>query len=90
LSILTYYQETSPVEELDEMSKSAISEMGNMIMGNTGSIFASKDINIDITPPSLLIGEKIEISNKVPTIVIPIELQGVGTLTINVMSEDLI
>jgi chemotaxis protein CheX len=78
-----------PVEELDEMSKSAISEMGNMFMGNTSILFANKNINIDITPPSLLVGEKIEISNNAPTIVILLELQGIGTLTMNVMSKEL-
>lgn len=77
-----------PVEELDEMSKSAVSELGNMIMGNTSTIFASKDISIDITPPSLLIGEKIEISNKVSTIVVPLELDGLGIVSIYVAAEE--
>lgn len=79
-----------PIVELDEISKSAISEMGNMIMGNTSIIFANKNIDLDITPPSLLIGEKMEISNKAPAIVIPLDLQGLGTLTINVTSDGLI
>lgn len=79
-----------PVTELNEISKSAVSEMGNMIMGNTSTIFANKNINIDITPPSLLTGEKIEISNKVPTIAVPMELEGLGTLTINVTAEEII
>lgn len=79
-----------PVTELDEISKSAVSEMGNMIMGNASTTFADKSMNIDITPPYLLTGEKIEISNKVPTIVVPLELKGVGTITVNIMAEELI
>jgi chemotaxis protein CheX len=79
-----------PIVELDEISKSAISEMVNMIMGNTSMIFANENINIDITPPSLLMGEKIEISNKVSTVVIPLELEGLGTIAINVAVEEII
>lgn len=78
-----------PVNELDEISKSAVSEMGNMIMGNASTIFADKDIGIDITPPSLLTGEKIEMSNKTPTIVVPVELEDLGTITINVTAEEI-
>ena len=51
-----------PVPELDEMSKSAISELCNMILGNTASVFAANNIKIDITPPTLLTGENLELS----------------------------
>lgn len=77
-----------PVTELDEISKSAVSEMGNMIMGNASTIFANENINIDITPPSLLTGQQIEMSNKVSTIVIPLELEGLGSIAINVAAEE--
>jgi len=50
------------VNELDEMSKSAISELGNMIMGNTATLIANKGISIDITPPTLMIGKEINLS----------------------------
>ena len=45
-----------PVEKLDEMSISAISELGNMIMGNAATIFSTKGILIDITPPTVCRG----------------------------------
>lgn len=76
------------IVELDEMSKSAVSEMVNMIMGNTSTAFAKKNIKVDITPPTLLMGEKIEISSKTPTIVVPLELEGLGTIAINVAVEE--
>ena len=38
------------VEELDEMAKSAISELMNMILGHTATIFYTKGIFVDITP----------------------------------------
>jgi chemotaxis protein CheX len=77
-----------PVDEFDEISRSAVSEMGNMIMGNTSTLFANQSVNIDITPPSLLTGEKIELSNKISTIVVPLELEGLGTISINVAAEE--
>ena len=39
-----------------EMSISAISELGNMIMGNAATIFSTKGILIDITPPTVCRG----------------------------------
>lgn len=42
-----------PVEQLDDMATSAISELGNMIMGNAATIFSTKNIGIDITPPTV-------------------------------------
>ncbi len=43
-----------PVEALDEMACSALSELGNMVTGNAATIFSSMDILIDITPPRLI------------------------------------
>lgn len=76
------------IVELDEISKSAISEMGNMIMGNASTIFANKEIKIDITPPSLFTGEKIDMSNKMATIVVPLELESFGAINININIEE--
>jgi chemotaxis protein CheX len=42
-----------PVTEMDEFAKSAISELGNMILGNTATIFSTQGIDIDITPPTI-------------------------------------
>ena len=41
------------VKELDEISTSAICELGNMIMGNASTAFSVKNIGIDITPPTM-------------------------------------
>ena len=42
-----------PVPELDDMAISAISELGNMIMGNAATVFSVRNIGIDITPPTV-------------------------------------
>jgi len=52
----------TPVPELDEIAKSAIGELCNMIMGNTATLFSQQGINIDITPPTILIGNNIELT----------------------------
>jgi chemotaxis protein CheX len=75
-----------PVDELNELSKSAISELGNMIMGNAGAIFFNNSITIDITPPTLLAGD-IEMSNKITTVVVPLIVEGLGTLNLNINAE---
>ncbi|MCI8307430.1 MAG: chemotaxis protein CheX [Lachnospiraceae bacterium] len=41
------------IQQMDEMSSSAICELGNMILGNAATILAANEIGIDITPPTL-------------------------------------
>ena len=79
-----------PVVEMDEIAISAIAELGNMIMGNTCTIFSKNKINIDITPPTILSGDKIKISNKTATIVIPMDIHNYGSLNINVTAEQIL
>ena len=45
-----------PVTALDDMSASAINELGNMMMGNAATILSTKGIAMDITPPTLCRG----------------------------------
>lgn len=77
-----------PVEELDEISRSAICEMANMIMGNASTMFSNIGLSIDITPPTLITGEKIEMQSKVATIVVPLELETIGIINLNISAED--
>jgi len=73
------------VLEMDDISKSAISELGNMIMGNTATILSGRGIGIEITPPSLLIGEKMMISPAhMTTVCIPLNISDTGKFEIDV------
>ena len=45
-----------PITALDELSLSALSELGNMILGNAATVLSTKGIFIDITPPSIIQG----------------------------------
>lgn len=75
------------LKELDVIAQSAISEMGNMISGSTGMEMYSGGISIDITPPSLCKGEGIMISSKNRFISIPLSLDNIGNIYINISFE---
>lgn len=52
----------SLITELDEMGKNAIGELCNIILGYTATLFSRGDIFVDITPPTILTGDNIELS----------------------------
>lgn len=73
------------VTQLEEMGKSAIAELGNMIMGNVSTEFYNNGVRIDITPPTVMVGNDIAITTKIQkTICIPLELESVGKIDIDV------
>ena len=61
-----------PVVELDAMAKSALSELGNMMMGNAATLLFNTNISIDITPPTLLLGSAIISSAETAVIKVPL------------------
>ncbi len=68
------------VTELEEMSLSALSELGNMIAGSARSSLNESGQVSDITPPSILFGEGAqEIWYNLRTVSIPLELS-LGTV----------
>lgn len=77
-----------PVTEFDEISKSAISEMTNMILGNTATLLYNRGISIEITPPSLLMGENVQISsNRMKTICVPLQLNDEDVIMLDISVE---
>lgn len=78
-----------PVTELDEISKSAISELTNMILGNTATILYNRGINIEITPPSLLMGDNLQITpNRMKTVCVPLLLNNGEALELDISVEE--
>ncbi len=77
-----------PVEEMNDIAKSAIGELGNMIMGNTCSTFYDKGISVEITPPTILTGEKVQVSNRYKTLCIPVNLRQFGSIEIGISAEE--
>ncbi len=50
-----------PVEELDDMAKSALSELSNMLTATAATAFSNVGITVDISTPTLLQGENISV-----------------------------
>lgn len=74
-----------PVTELDEMAKSAISELTNMILGNTATLLYNKGIGIEITPPSFFMGDNMKISHSnMQTVCVPLFLNDKETIDIGI------
>ncbi len=59
------------VKAIDDFAASALSELGNMIMGNAATVFSSNGIGIDITPPTLSYGEVSFTSTYTKTLCVP-------------------
>ena len=78
-----------PVDELDELSKSALSELGNMIMGNTATLLFNEGVSVDITPPTLMVGQQLSISSgSMRTICIPLTAPGLGELILDLSIKE--
>lgn len=65
-----------PVTELDEMASSALSELSNMIMGNTATLFSTQGIHIDITPPMAMLGAQLRLTSDAQALKVPMMYEG--------------
>ncbi|MEG6586238.1 chemotaxis protein CheX [Dendrosporobacter sp. 1207_IL3150] len=50
-----------PVDKMDDMAQSAISELVNMVTANAAINFEKQGISVDISPPSLAVGENFKV-----------------------------
>jgi chemotaxis protein CheX len=66
------------ITQMDDFASSAISELGNMIMGNVATVFASSGVGIDITPPTLSHGNVSFASKGGKTLCVPMQFEGGG------------
>ncbi|MCE5314680.1 chemotaxis protein CheX [bacterium] len=73
----------SPVAGLDDMALSAISELGNMVTGNAITSLSRNGYDVDITPPSVIKGTHVEMSTRIPALVVPV-ITNVGAIEVNV------
>jgi chemotaxis protein CheX len=64
--------------ELDNMAKSALSELSNMLTANASINFAQNDLEVDISPPTTMFGEKFKCEmNSDKIIAIKMEIDGI-------------
>src|SRR5690554_4464348 len=75
------------VTEMDEMSKSAISELGNMISGNASTLLYNQGIIVDITPPIVVNSLESSGYESQRALTIPLYIAEIGELGIQVISE---
>lgn len=73
------------ITELDEMGRSAISELGNMISGNAGILLSNQGVSVDITPPNVMHGEGFTGDMPDKALTIPLLMDGIGELDIQVL-----
>jgi chemotaxis protein CheX len=71
--------------EMDEMGRSAISELGNMISGNASTMLYNQGVRVDITPPKVV--QSITATGFIPkkALTIPLIIEGIGELDIQVV-----
>lgn len=70
------------ISQLDEMSRSALGELSNMIMGNTATLFSTQGVLIDITPPLSMLGNRLMLQANVQALKVPLILDGNEFLSI--------
>lgn len=73
------------VTEMDEMSKSAISELSNMISGNASTLLYNQGLRVDITPPKLLEAAASAGFVAKKALTIPLIMDQIGELDIQVL-----
>lgn len=77
-----------PITSLDDLSISALSELGNMILGNAATIFSTKGIGIDITPPTIGMGNMTFSNTFSQNICIPLIYDDNKTIEINIAMKE--
>ncbi|HDQ15082.1 MAG TPA: chemotaxis protein CheX [Sediminispirochaeta sp.] len=69
---------------MDDLAKATISELANMITGQAVTKLHDLGFKFDLTPPAIITGENMEVSNTgVEALIVPVELKS-GKLEINV------
>lgn len=76
-----------PVETLDEMAQSAISEAANMLTANAAMTLEAQGVKINISPPTLVIGKGVRVRiAQVKTLVVEIQTDA-GIVNLNIGIE---
>ena len=75
-------------QQIDEMVIASIGEIANMITASAVTKLHAKGYNFDLTPPSIIKGKEVEITNiELETLVVPLELP-FGKVEINIAIEE--
>lgn len=77
-----------PTTELNELHMSAICELGNMIMGNAATIFSTKGVGIDITPPAVCVGNMAIASSASQNICVPLNMEDQRVISVDISVKE--
>ena len=73
------------ISSMDELGASALSELANMIMGNTATILYNKGIGIDISTPAMMFGDGvISPPDDMKTVSIPLIVDELGAFELDI------
>lgn len=75
-----------PVDELNELAQSAISELVNMLTANVATNFSEMGIMIDISTPTLMYGEFTATASSDKVICVDMDVEG-KTIEVNISLE---
>lgn len=76
--------EMEKIEELNDMGKATITELANMITGQSVTKLHNLGFKFDLTPPAIFTGENMEVSDTgVEALIVPMEVPQ-GKIEINV------
>ena len=73
------------ISEIDEMVRSAISELGNMISGNASTMLYNQGVRVDITPPKVIESAQSAGFYAKQALTVPLIMEGIGELDIQVL-----
>ncbi|MCU6710272.1 chemotaxis protein CheX [Paenibacillus sp. J5C_2022] len=73
------------ISEIDEMGRSAISELGNMISGNASMLLYNQGVTVDITPPQVIQSAGAMDFSVTKALTVPLIVDGIGQLDIQVL-----
>jgi chemotaxis protein CheX len=83
-SAMLQTMDMDPISELNEMGRATINELANMITGQAVTKLHDLGFKFDLTPPALVTGDNMEISNaNVEALIVPMEMPQ-GRIEINV------
>jgi chemotaxis protein CheX len=71
------------ITEFDELGRSAISELGNMIGGNASTMLSNQGVQVDITPPRVMAENQGFVARRALTV--PLIMEGIGEMEIQVL-----
>lgn len=78
-----------PVEELNDMAKSAISELGNMITGRATMGLEKVGYRVGISPPTIITGTDVRMASpKTQILVVPLSSPRIPSFDIHVGLEE--